>query len=181
MEDSLALCASAFVRNKGKNVFAENDILMGLSMDLRWMSYSDSKIFLSAMISQGIFEKSGDMYRAAQSIIDADVPVAYKPSKALIEDVKASKGKAPAQPAPAEKPVENVPAPESDVPEDMMPALMRIAVENGIDRREFMMRCNPIQRKLGVFIEVAALYVLRDAGIDITGLADRVYASVKLK
>ena len=102
MEDSLALCASAFVRNKGKNVFTENDILMGLSMDLRWMTYSEAKATLSAMMSENLFEKSGDMYRATFSNNDIDVPVAYKPSRTLIEGVLAKKNK-PA-PKPESKP-----------------------------------------------------------------------------
>ncbi len=180
MEDNLALCASAFVRNKGKNVFTENDILMGLSMDLRWMTYSEAKAFLSAMVSGGLFERSGDMYRATFSNNGIDVPVAYKPSRALIEDVIASGKRSAPQPKPAKK--EDVPASESEnVPKDMMPALVKIAVDNGIERRDFMVRSNTLQRKLGIFIEVAALYVLRDHGIDVTELADQVYESVKMK
>ena len=85
MEDNLSLCASAFVRNKGKNVFTENDILMGLSMDLRWMTYSEAKVFLSAMVTAGLFERSGDMYRATFSNNDIDIPVAYRPGRDLIE------------------------------------------------------------------------------------------------
>ncbi len=179
MEDSLALCASAFVRNKGKNVFTENDILMGLSMDLRWMTYSEAKVFLAAMVSGGLFEKSGDMYRAAFSNNGIDVPVAYKPTRALIDSVMAAR-KAPAPKAEEPKKTD-VPASDNSVPQDMMPQLMKIAVDNGIERREFMMQSNAIQRKLGIFIEVAALYVLRDKGVDIGELADRVYESVKMK
>lgn len=177
MEDSLALCASAFVRNKGKNVFTENDLLMGLSMDLRWMTYSEAKLFLSAMVTAGLFERSGDMYRAAFSNNEIDVPVAYKPSRELIEKVQAMRQ----QPAAPQEEKKDVPVPKDEVPKDMMPTLMKVAVENGIDRREFMMQSNSISRRLGIFIEVAALYVLRDNGVDITGLADKVCESVKMK
>jgi hypothetical protein len=76
---------------------------------------------------------------------------------------------------------ENVPAKEEQVPTDMMPVLMKVALDNGIERKDFMVQSNAISRKLGIFIEVAALYVLRDAGVDITELSDRVYESVKLK
>ena len=173
MEDNLSLCASAFVRNKGKNVFTENDILMGLSMDLRWMTYSEAKVFLSAMVTAGLFERSGDMYRATFSNNDIDVPVAYRPSPELLSRVQAGAVRPePPKPAPKE--------PEA-VPQDMMPVLMNVAVDNGIERRDFMMKCNALQRKLGIFIEVAALYVLRDRGVDVSDLADRVYESVKLK
>lgn len=176
MEDNLALCASAFVRNKGKSVFTENDVLMGLSMDLRWMTYSEAKAFLSAMVTAGLFERSGDICRATFSDGSIDVPVAYKPSRELIGKVMESKEKPAPQP---EK--ENVPAKEEQVPTDMMPVLMKVAMDNGIERKDFMVQSNAISRKLGIFIEVAALYVLRDAGVDITELSDRVYESVKLK
>ena len=176
MEDNLALCASAFVLNKGKSVFTENDVLMGLSMDLRWMTYSEAKAFLSAMVTAGLFERSGDICRATFSDGSIDVPVAYKPSRELIGKVMESKEKPAPQP---EK--ENVPAKEEQVPTDMMPVLMKVAMDNGIERKDFMVQSNAISRKLGIFIEVAALYVLRDAGVDITELSDRVYESVKLK
>lgn len=181
MEDSLSLCASAFVRNKGKNVFTENDILMGLSMDLRWMSYSDAKIFFAAMLAEGIFEKSGDKFRASPEIVTSDVPVAYKPGKVLIEDVKNSAGKPAPKSKTEEITQEKEPVPEQEAPKDYMPTLLKIAVENGIERRDFMMKCNAIVKKMGIFIEAAALFVLRDAGVDVSELADQVYESVKFK
>jgi hypothetical protein len=137
------------------------------------MSYSQAKGMLAAMVTAGLFEKSGDMYRATFSNNDVDVPVAYKPSAELLNRVQAGAVK-PEPPKPAPK------APEA-VPQDMMPVLMNVAVDNGIERREFMMKCNALQRKLGIFIEVAGLYVLRDKGVDVSELADRVYESVKLK
>ena len=176
MEDNLALCASAFVRNKGKNAFTENDILMGLSMDLRWMTYSEAKAFLNAMMTAGLFERSGDIYRPLFSPKDIDVPVAYRPSRDLVENIISSK---PSQEPTKAQEQQNVP--DTNVPEDMMPLLMKVAEDNGIPRKDFMMQSNTIKKKLGVFIEVAALFVLRDSGVDITELADRVYDSVKLK
>ena len=173
MEDNLTLCASAFVRNKGKNVFTESDILMGLSMDLRWMTYSQAKAMLAAMVTAGLFEKSGDMYRATFSNNDTDVPVAYKPSRELVEKVQAG--------AATPEPPKAAPKEPEAVPQDMMPTLMNVAVDNGIERREFMMQCNALSKKLGIFIEVAGLYVLRDKGVDVSELADKVYESIKLK
>lgn len=190
MEDSLRLCASAFVRNKGKTVFTENDFLMGISMDLHWMAYSDSKVLLSAIIAEGLFEKSGEFIRAAQDIANEDVPVAYKPSPALVERIRAMKGglasapvPAPPKPEPAkeEVPAQDAADPGVVVPEDMMPVLMGLAVDMGMERRDFIMSSNAIQRSLNVATEVAALFVLRDAGVDISDLADRVYESIRLR
>lgn len=189
MEDSLGLCASAFVRNKGKSVFSENDFLMGMSMDYHWMSYSDSKLFLSAMISEGLFERSGGYIRASPEVSEGDVPVAYRPSGDLIERVRSLKGVPVSKPVaegPESVPKEEVPAekkaddPEG-APRDMMPILMNLAVEMGMERRDFIMSSNSIQRNLNIAIEVAALFVLRDAGMDVADLADEVYESMKLR
>ena len=62
-----------------------------------------------------------------------------------------------------------------------MPVLMQRAVDAGMQRKDFMAQCNALSRKLGIFIEAAALYVLRDNGPDIGDLTDRVYRSVRQK
>ena len=180
MEDDLTLCAAAFIRNKGKKVFTENDMLMGMSMDLRWMSYSDAKAVMNAMIKQGILERSGDLIRASFDYSAKDIPVAYKPSKQLISSVVSSSA-----PAPAPVPKKAEPAPVSEEPAgeyvDMMPVLMQKAVDSGIARRDFIMESNSISKNLDIYIEAAALFVLRDHGVDISELADRVYEAIKLK
>lgn len=180
MEDNLKLCLCAFVRNRGKTVFTESLLLMGMSMDLRWMSYSDAKAVLKAMMSQGLLERSGDMIRTAFDVSEIDVPVAYRPSKELIASCVS--GNVPPAPVPEPKPVQEVA--ETAVktgPEDLMPILMQRAVDAGMQRKDFMGQSNSLSRKLGIFIEAAALYVLRDNGADISDLTDRVYESVRRK
>ena len=178
MEDNLKLCLCAFVRNKGKTVFTENLLLMGMSMDLRWMSYSDAKAVVKAMISQGLLERSGDVIRTAFDVSGVDVPVAYRPSRELISSC-VSGNVAPAPPADA--PAQEQAIQPQDGPEDLMPVLMQRAVDAGMQRKDFMAQCNALSRKLGIFIEAAALYVLRDNGADIGDLTDRVYRSVRQK
>ena len=180
MEDNLKLCLCAFVRNRGKTVFTESLLLMGMSMDLRWMSYSDAKAVLKAMLSQGLLERSGDMIRAAFDVSEVDVPVAYRPSKDLI--LSCVSGRAPPAPVSAPKPEPVAEKNDAEaVQEDLMPVLMQRAVDSGIQRKDFMVQSNSLSRKLGIFIEAAALYVLRDNGADISDLTDRVYESVRRK
>ena len=179
MEEDLTLCAAAFIRNKGKNIFNEDDFLMGMSMDLRWMSYSDAKAVMNAMIRQGILEKKGNVIRASFDYSSKDIPVAYKPSKQLIASVTQAPAAAPAPaPEPKEPAESSEPAGEYV---DMMPVLMQKAVDSGIARRDFIMESNSISKNLDIYIEAAALFVLRDHGVDITELADRVYDAIKLK
>ena len=166
MDDGLAMCAAAFMRNKGKDVFAENDILMGMSMDLRWMSHSEAKAVLSAMIRDGVLVKSSGVYRPAPDFPVLDIPVAYRPPRDLIE--RALK--------PSETPAE-VPA-EQREHVDVMPMLMEAAESAGMKRRDLISKSNQICRDMGIHIETAALIVLRDAGVDITELAGKVRESI---
>ncbi len=182
MEDNLKLCLCAFVRNRGKTVFTESLLLMGMSMDLRWMSYSDAKAVLKAMLSQGLLERSGDMIRAAFDVSEVDVPVAYRPTRELVASCVS--GNVPPVPASAPKSVgmpEENPQSKETVQEDLMPILMQRALDAGMQRKDFIGQSNSIARKLGIFIEAAALYVLRDNGAEISDLTDRVYESVRRK
>lgn len=163
MQDSLFLCAAALIRNKGKSVFSETDVLMGMSMDLRWMTYSDAKIVLNSMIAEKVFERNGDVIRAAFDPSGYDVPVAYRPSEELMASVKSSNKSSALKQNSQEKPM------------DAMQLLMKSASEAGMERKEFMAKCNNISRSMGIYIESAALMVLRDAGADISILKDSVY------
>ena len=178
MEDNLKLCLCAFVRNRGKTVFTESLLLMGMSMDLRWMSYSDAKAVLKAMLIQGLLERSGDMVRTAFDVSEIDVPVAYRPSKELI--ISCLSGNIPPVPETENDIIEKNQS-ATPVQEDLMPTLMQRAIDAGMQRKDFIGQSNSLSRKIGIFIEAAALYVLRDNGADISDLTDRVYESVRRK
>ena len=160
MDDSLAVCAAAFMRNKGKDVFTESDVLMGMSMDLRWMSHSEAKAVLAAMIRAGVMERNAGLIRPTPGVADRDVPVAYRPPRELIDAAVAGGS--------AERPAH----------EDVMPLMMDAAVAAGMERREFMSRCNQLRKDLDIHIEAAALMVLRDAGADISGLYEKARLSI---
>lgn len=163
MTDELTVCAAAFLRNKGKSVITENEFLMGISMDLRWMPHSDAKKVLAALLAQGIFEKNGEYLKPAFDTSKVDVPVAYRPPPGFAKQLKS-----------------NVPADDS-IAEDLFPLLMSEAVNAGMEKRDFISESNLIQKKLNVDIAAAGLIVLRDHGVDIGPISDRVYRSVSKK
>lgn len=172
MTDELTVFAAAFLRNKGKNVITENEFLMGVSMDLHWMPYSDAKVVFAALIGSKILEKNGEYVKPTFDVSDiTDIPVGYRPSPDLVSKLK-SKKDVPAKEKTA--PVKNnVPA------QDIFPMMIEEAVETGMEKRDFISEANNIQKRLNVDITVAGLIVLRDRGADIGPLADRVYASLK--
>jgi hypothetical protein len=149
--DVLRICAAAFFRSKGKNVITENEFLMGVSMNNRWMPYGEAERLLSSMISAGLVSKDGEYVRPCFDVAGVDVPVGYRPPG----DILAGRS------------------------EDVFRTLMQRASSADIDRKDFLSSCRAVQKRLGVDVEVAAVILLRDKGIDVSDLLDWVCSLVK--
>ena len=161
MSDELTVCAAAFLRNKGKSTVTDSEFLMGISMDLHWIPYNDAKKLLDALVSDGIFVRNGEYLRPSFDISEIEVPVAYRPSEDFVKSLGTAK-------KPAKK----------EEPQDLLQVLV---ARSGMKMKDFMSACNPIQKRLNVDILAAALIMLRDRGIDISGLPERVYGEVSKK
>ncbi|MCL2786235.1 MAG: DUF2240 family protein [Methanomassiliicoccaceae archaeon] len=154
--DPLELTAAAFFRTKGKNVVTENEFFMGVSMDLRWMGPGDTKELISRLVSGGILEKDGEYLRPTFDVRTADVPIGFKPTADMLGIKQKS--------AP--------PAPPAD---GLLSELMAEAESIGIKRKDFIVSVNAIQKRMNVDIEIAALLLLRDNGVDVTGRCGNAY------
>lgn len=170
MADELTVCAAAYFRSIGKDVTTPEEFVMGTSLELKWMSPSDSKLLLSAMVRAGVVTQKDGYVRPASDLGAIDLPLAYRPPKELVESLHGSKSQT-SEKAPAQKK-------QADTA-DVFPMLMERAVEVGMQRRDFIQSCNRIQKRLDIEIGVAALIVLRDAGADVSPYLDAVYDSVK--
>ena len=162
MTDELTVCAAAFFRSIGKDVTTSDEFVMISSLELKWMSPSDVKILLKNLLAAGILEKKGEYIRPAKDLSGIDLPLAYKPSRELLNPVRA---------APA-------PAPKKESEPDMFHILMGVAAEKGMQTRDFVPVCSKIQKRLGIDISAAALIVLRDNGVDISPYIDQVYDGI---
>jgi len=151
VSDELRICAAAFFRNKGKNVITENEFLMGISMNNRWMPYGDAERLLSSMITSKVVSKDGEYVRPCFDVAAVNVPVGYKPSKDIL-------GK---------------------IPEDLFQTLIARASAADIDKKDFLSSCRSIQKRMDIDIEVAALILLRDKGADVSDLIGKVSDLVK--
>ena len=151
MSDELRICAAAFFRSKGKNVITENEFLMGVSMNNRWMPYGDAERLLSAMVSSKILSKDGEYVRPCFDVAAVDVPVGYKPPSDILANTS----------------------------EDVFQTLMARASSADIDRKDFLSSCRAIQKKMDIDIEVAAVILLRDKGVDVSDLIGKVSDLVK--
>lgn len=167
MADELTVCAAAYFRTVGKDVTTPEEFVMGTSLELKWMSPSDSKLLLAELVRKGVVVQRDGYVRPATDLGAVDVPLAYKPPKEVVESLHAQKSQTSQRQS------------SDEGHADVFPMLMEKAVENGMQRRDFIQSCNRIQKRLDIEIGVAALIVLRDAGTDVTPYLDAVYDSVR--
>lgn len=172
--NDIRLCIAAFFRSKGKNVVTSDEFLMGISMNMRWMSYKDAERLLSFSAANGLVEIDGEYVRPLFDITSIDIPVGYRPSTDILASV-------PADAVPAEKAADMKTVDETAVAEqeDVLPKLIAKAVSMDIDRKDFMSYCRTIQKKMNIDIEVAAIMVLRDNGADVSDMIAPVRNAVK--
>ncbi|MCL2143417.1 MAG: DUF2240 family protein [Methanomassiliicoccaceae archaeon] len=150
--DGLRMTAAAFFRHKGKNVVTETEFIMGVSMDLRWVPPTGADGLLAALIDGGHVKKDGEYLRPAFDVSGTDVPLGFRPSADIL------KSSIPKRPA-----------------DDIFGKLVGIAGSSGISKKNFIVSVNSLQKRINTDIEVAALMVLRDAGIDISEHIAAVY------
>lgn len=164
MNSELGVCTAAFFRNKGKDIITVKELTMAVSLDLRWMPVKEANRFAELIVAEGYAVKTKDgLLKLADGLENTDVPVAYKPSKDLLAYIATSK---PSKPLAAGLP---------------LPGLLEMAEKAGMKKGEFIAECNQVVKKLNVDIEVAALLILRDASVNVSGAYDAVYAFICAK
>ena len=82
------ICVATFFRYIGKDVTTVEDFVMTTSLQMKWMSPSDSKVLLAHLEREGSIVRDGDFIRPAGDISAVDVPLAYKPSNDLVTAMK---------------------------------------------------------------------------------------------
>jgi len=156
--DQLKFTAAAFFRSKGKNVVTENEFLMGISMDLRWMTPGETKELISLLISNGILEKDGEYLRPKIDVGAVAVPIGFRPNADMLK----LKQKA-ASPPPAD---------------GLLAELMAKAESAGMRRKDFIVAVNALQKRMNIDIEIASILLLRENGIDVSGYYDAAYETI---
>ncbi len=170
MAEELETCAAAYFRGIGKDTTTPDEFVIGTSLNLKWMPPSETKLLLAALTDAGVVLQRDGYVRPAGDLSTVDVPLAYRPSRELVESLRGGKSQKPN--------LKETPGAAGE-PADIFPMLMSKAVESGMDRRDFIQSCNRMQKRLDIEIGVAAFIVLRDAGTDVSPYFGAVYDSVR--
>ena len=151
MKEELERCVTMLFRRKGRNELSEKEFVFSASIDLHWFPPADAQKLLDICRSEGLLRLENDYLRPAFDMASVDVPVAFKPDKELL---KAR------------------PRKRAEKPEGLFPRMMGMAEAGGMERRRFISKCNGLQDRLDVEIEVAGILVLREEGHDVSGLLE---------
>jgi len=152
----LETCLALLFKRKGKNVLSEKEFVFSASMDFRWFSPKEAQALLETGLKRGLLEQTEGFVKPTFDYKNIEIPVNFKPCKDILKEVE----------------------PEPSVFAEILEAT---AKATGQKKRDIVARVNRTQDRLGVDIEVAALAVAKDAGVDISPFMEKVRKEVLVR
>jgi len=149
-------CLGLLFKRKGKNILSEKEFVFAASMDFRWFSPREAQVLLELGIRRGLLERTDGFVKPTFDYRQMDVPVNFKPCKDILRDI------------------------EPDV-STFSQILDAIAKATGQKKRDIVARVNKMQDRMAVDIEVAALAVAKEEGMDIAPFVEKVRKEVLLR
>jgi hypothetical protein len=165
MPDEAEVCLAALFLNKGKDVLTAKEFTMYVSLDLRWMQVKDAESLMNLLLERGLMSRTDDYLRPLMDLSAVNVPVAYRPSDDLIKTLRAYSPKRPA-------------AGKDGGGPDLLQKLIQKAVDSGMGKGAFVSECNKISKRADVDMELAALMILREKGVDILPFLEEARSAV---
>lgn len=149
----LETCLALLFRRKGKNVLTEKELVFSASMDFRWFTPKEAQRLLELGLKKGLLTRTDGAVRPTFEHKKIEIPATYKPSQKALED-------------------------EPENASLFSKILDLIASRSSMRKREIVARINGIQEKLKVEIEVAALALASEVGVDTQDLIDQVRTEI---
>jgi len=138
----LETCLGVLFKRKGKSVMTETEFILTVSFDYRWFTPKEAQALLDVSVKRGLLQRTEEYLRPSFDVKDVDAPLSFRPSK----DVLTGAGEEMS----------------------LFAQLIQLISEKGkLKKRDAVARVNRTQERLGVDVEVAAVLVARDVGIDV--------------
>lgn len=145
---SLQHVLAVIFKRKGKGVLSEKEFVFSASIDFRWFTPKEAQLLLDLGLRNKFLERTNGFIKPTFDYKKIDVSLDFKPSKDVLsqpEDVD------------REKP--------------LFPRMLdEIVRYSGMKRRDVVAKINHAQERIGVDIEVAALVIAKDLGMDVKDL-----------
>jgi len=142
----LELAIAAVFKAKGLASIGEKDFVMFVSMDRRWFTPAEAQRLLEAGLSAKLLEREGQGLRPTFDYAKAQIPAGFVPDKKALAQSE---------------------------PEAVFPAVVRLISDaTKMSKREVISLVNRRQVEAGVEIEVAAMLVAAEKGVDVRSFVE---------
>jgi hypothetical protein len=138
LETSLAV----LFKRKGKNVITDTEFIFTVSFDFRWFTPKEAQALLDIAIKRGLLSRTEEFLKPTFDYKDIEVSLSFRPSKDVLTGGKEELSL-------------------------FAQLVQSISEKSGLKKRDAVARVNRTQERLGVDVEVAAVVVAKDLGIDV--------------
>lgn len=136
-------------RKKGKSSLAEKDFVFAVSLDFRWFGPKDAQKLLELGLDSGLLAMKDGMVSPTFDHKAIDIPKGFAP----VQDLLA----APVQPKGI-----------------FLKIVDALALKTGMPAKDLISQINQTQDRMGIDVEVAALIVAKNLGVDVSEYLDPV-------
>jgi hypothetical protein len=138
LETSLAV----LFKRKGKNVITETEFIFTVSFDFRWFTPKEAQVLLDIAIKRGLLIRTEEYLKPNFDYKDIEASLSFRPSKEVLSGEKEELS--------------------------LFAQLIQLITEKGgLKKRDAVARVNRVQETMGVDVEVAAVVVAKELGLDI--------------
>ena len=145
----LEVALAQVFRRKGKSKMPEKDFVFAVSLDFRWFTPKEAQRLLELGIAADLLAVEGGMVRPNFDYKAVDIPKGYEPASELLQKPAEPKGL-------------------------FLKIVEAVAAHTGTPTKDLIALVNRTQDEMGIDIEVAALVVARQYGMDVSEHLDSV-------
>lgn len=149
--EELKRTIAVLFRRKGKGSITEKEFVFSASIDLRWFSPKAAQKLLDIALQLNLISRRNGELSPNFNIEDIHVPLEFKPTEDILNIQE----------------------------ESLLSRIISKLSESKLERRDLVARINALQKRFGVDIEIAALILGNDLGMDMKELISIVEEKVK--
>ena len=151
--NELKVALAQLFRKKGKSSLTEKDFVFAASLDLRWFVPKDAQRFLDVCMESELLSMDGGRIKPTFDYKNLEIPVGYTPTKELLQASVKPKG-------------------------IFLKIVDLISIEKEIPNKDIISAINQTQDRMKIDVEVAALIVARQYGMDISEYIDQIEENI---
>ncbi len=136
-------------QKKGKSALTEKEFVFAASLDLRWFTPKEAQKFLDISMESELLALDDDKVKPTFDYKSVEIPKGYAPTTELLQSAVKPKG-------------------------IFLKIIDQISTEKNMPSKDVISAVNQTQDRMNIAVEVAALIVARQYGIDVSEYIDQI-------